>query len=164
MYSIWLCISPNEKASGVINRYELAEKCLTKEYHFPKQQYDKLCVVMACLGDITSDNDLVRLFSTVYSSDVPIAEKLETVRNCGIKVTNNIRQGVDSMCNYSDLVEAKGIKKGVEQGRIEATVKSIVSLMRSLNLTLDKALDTLGVPEDIRNEVSKRVTAVLENK
>lgn len=164
MYSIWLCISPNEKASGVINRYELAEECLTKEYHFPKQQYDKLCVVMACLGDITSDNDLVRLFSTVYSSDVPIAEKLETVRNCGIKVTNNIRQGVDSMCNYSDLVEAKGIKKGVEQGRIEATVKSIVSLMRSLNLTLDKALDTLGVPEDIRTEVSKRVTAALENK
>lgn len=36
--------------------------------------------------------------------------------------------------------------------------------MRSLNLTLDKALDTLGVPEDIRDEVSKRVTAVLENK
>lgn len=164
VYSIWLCISPNEKASGVINRYELAEECLTKEYHFPKQQYDKLCVVMACLGDITSDNDLVRLFSTVYSSDVPIAEKLETVRNCGIKVTNNIRQGVDSMCNYSDLVEAKGIKKGVEQGRIEATVKNIESLMRSLNLTLDKALDTLGVPEDIRSEVSKRVTVALENK
>ena len=160
VYSIWLCISPNEKASGVINRYELAEKCLTKEYHFPKQQYDKLCVVMACLGDITSDNDLVRLFSTVYSSDVPIAEKLETVRNCGIKVTNNIRQGVDSMCNYSDLVEAKGIKKGA----IEATVKNIVSLMRSLNLTLDNALDTLGVPEDIRSEVSKRVIAVLKNE
>lgn len=115
---------------------------------------------MACLGDITSDNDLVRLFSTVYSSDVPIAEKLETVRNCGIKITNNIRQGVDSMCNYSDLVEAKGIKKGA----VEATVKNIISLMNSLNLTLDKALDTLGVPEDIRNEVSKRVTAVLENK
>lgn len=119
---------------------------------------------MACLGDITSDNDLVRLFSTMYSSDVPIAEKLETVRNCGIKITNNIRQGVDSMCNYSDLVEAKGIKKGVEQGRIEATVKNIESLMHSLNLTLDKALDTLGVPEDIRSEVSKRVTVALENK
>lgn len=123
---------------------------------------------MACLGDITSDNDLVRLFSTVYSSDVPIAEKLETVRNCGIKVTNNIRQGVDNMCNYSDLVEAKGIKKGlaqgVEQGRIEATVKSIESLMHSLNLSLDNALDTLGVPEDIRTEVSKRVTAALKDE
>ena len=72
------------------------------------------------------------------------------------------------MCNYSDLVEAKGIKKGlaqgVEQGRIEATVKNIVSLMGSLNLTLDKALDMLGVPEDIRTEVSKRVTAALENE
>lgn len=68
------------------------------------------------------------------------------------------------MCNYSDLVEANGIKKGVEQGRIEATVKNIVNLMSSLNLTLDKALDALGVPEDIRSEVSKRVTAVLENK
>lgn len=64
------------------------------------------------------------------------------------------------MCNYSDLVEAKGVKKGA----IEATVKNIVSLMRSLNLTLDKALNALGVPEDIRAEVSKRVTAALESK
>ena len=50
------------------------------------------------------------------------------------------------------------------KGAIEATVKNIVSLMRSLNLTLDNALDTLGVPEDIRSEVSKRVIAVLKNE
>lgn len=51
-----------------------------------------------------------------------------------------------------------------ESRRIRKPVKNIESLMHSLNLTLDKALDTLGVPEDIRSEVSKRVTVALENK
>lgn len=78
VYSIWLCIDPGEEVRGVCNTYSMTETCLAKEYHFPKEQYDNYCIVMACLQDKESDNDMVRLFSTIFDNKTPVEKKAAT--------------------------------------------------------------------------------------
>lgn len=61
------------------------------------------------------------------------------------------------MCNYSDYVEQKGIKKG----RIETLSESVVNLVRSGTLTLDAALDVLQESDDIRATVKENAEKAL---
>ena len=47
------------------------------------------------------------------------------------------------MCNYSDFVENRGIRKGRKEGKAEA----LVNLMKKMKMTIEQALDMLSIPE-----------------
>ena len=47
------------------------------------------------------------------------------------------------MCNYSDFVENRGIRKGRKEGKAE----DLVNLMKKMKMTIEQALDTLSIPE-----------------
>ena len=157
VYSIWLCIAPDEKIRGVCNTYSMRETCLAKEHHFPKKQYDNFCIIIACLQDKQSANNMVRFFSSVFDNDMPVEEKLDLARECGLQVTADVKEGINQMCNYSDYVE----QKGIEKGRIETLSESVVKLVRSGTLTLDAALDVLQVSDDIRATVKENAEKAL---
>ena len=72
VYSIWLCIAPDEDVRGVCNAYNMSEICLAKEHHFPKEQYDNFCIILACLQDKQSANNMVRFFSSVFDNEMPV--------------------------------------------------------------------------------------------
>ena len=157
VYSIWLCIAPDEKVRGVCNTYSMSETCLAKEHHFPKKQYDNFCIIIACLQDKQSANNMVRFFSSVFDNDMPVEEKLDLARECGLQVTADVKEGINQMCNYSDYVE----QKGIEKGRIETLYESVVKLVRSGTRTLDAALDVLQVSDDIRATVKENAEKAL---
>ena len=48
------------------------------------------------------------------------------------------------MCNYSDFVENRGIKKGKKEGKAEA----LVNLMQTVNWTIEQAMQALKIPEN----------------
>ena len=52
------------------------------------------------------------------------------------------------MCNLSDGVEQRGIRKGIQQCRRE----DINNLMKNLKMTCEQAMDALGIPEEEREE------------
>lgn len=134
----------------------MSETCLAKEHHFPKKQYDNFCII-ACLQDKQSANNMVRFFSSVFDNDMPVEEKLDLARECGLQVTADVKEGINQMCNYSDYVE----QKGIEKGRIETLSESVVKLVRSGTLTLDAALDVLQVSDDIRATVKENAEKAL---
>lgn len=55
---------------------------------------------------------------------------------------------VERMCNLSDGVEEMGIKKGIEQN----TIASIKSLIETLKLTAEEAMNALKVPDGDREK------------
>lgn len=156
VYSIWLCINPNEEARNVINRYELHEECVFGDYQFPKETYDKMCIVMACLGAKDSENDLVQLFSSIFDAEVPTAEKLQMAQKCGITITKEIKGGIETMCNYSDYVyaqgeakgEAKGKTEGEATGKIKTLLRSIRSMMDGFGVSFDRAAEVLNLSQE----------------
>lgn len=71
---------------------------------------------------------------------------------------------VSTMCNLSDGVEAigiekgiaigieRGIERGVERGIETNTLQSIKSLMETLHLTAEQAMEALKVPKESREK------------
>ena len=157
VYSIWLCIDPDEEVRGVCNTYSMTETCLAKEYHFPKEQYDNYCIVMVCLQDKESDNDMVRLFSSIFDNEMPVEKKLQLATECGLPVTTDIKEGINQMCNYSDFVE----QQGVEKGHLESLSESVANLVRSGHFSIEAALDILKVSADIRSTVKENAEKAL---
>ena len=160
VYSIWLCIAPDEDVRGVCNAYNMSEICLAKEHHFPKEQYDNFCIILACLQDKQSANNMVRFFSSVFDNEMPVEEKLDLARKCGLQVTADVKEGINQMCNYSDYVE----QKGIEKGRIEALSESVVKLVREGNYSVEAATNLLPISDDIRATVKANAEKVLNNK
>lgn len=160
VYSIWLCIAPDEDVRGVCNAYNMSEICLAKEHHFPKEQYDNFCIILACLQDKQSANNMVRFFSSVFDNEMPIEEKLDLARECGLQVTADVKEGINQMCNYSDYVE----QKGIEKGRIEALSESVVKLVREGNYSVEAATNLLPISDDIRATVKANAEKILNNK
>ena len=62
----------------------------------------------------------------------------------------------ETMCNLSQAIEDKGIAKGIEMGRAEATFQTtlanIQSLINTLSLSAEKAMDALNIPQDDRKQ------------
>ena len=165
VYSIWLCINPEADVRGVCNTYSMTETCLAKEFHFPKEQYDNFCIVLACLQDTESDNNMVRLFSTIFSNNTPVEKKLQLATECGLPVTTDVKEGIHQMCNYSDYVEQQGVEKGLAKGRaeghLESLSESVANLVRSGHFSIEAALDILKVPADIRSTVKENAEKAL---
>mgnify|MGYP006983044097 FL=1 len=112
---------------------------------------------MVCLQDNNSENELVRLFSSVFDSNMTVEQKLHTVRESGIKVTTGIERGINNMCNYSDFIEQKALEKGT----VNTFAVSVANLVKAGVLTTEKALDTLQVPDNIRAAVAEQAASLI---
>ena len=82
-------------------------------------------------------------------------------------------EALESMCKEIEEIRAKslaegieqGIEKGVEkgraEGRIDALVSSATNIAKAMNLSVEKAIECLGVDADIRDAVIKAATEKL---
>ena len=61
------------------------------------------------------------------------------------------------MSGYGDYVENKGLKRGLEQGKIKATVELTKKLMKTTNVSIEKAMDMLELPQEIRPTVIEKI-------
>ena len=86
-------------------------------------------------------------------------ELLELMQRVSASLTqnyNSIRKGVDDVMSVAilrtqaDEILEQGIEQGEKRGQQETTVNHIKNLMKSLDLTADKAMDLLAVPRDQR--------------
>ena len=53
----------------------------------------------------------------------------------------------------------EGHQNGIQEGRMESTLESVGSLMKNLGLSLDEAMDALGIPEKEQQKY-RRLVAV----
>ena len=70
------------------------------------------------------DNTL-QMLQTLSSDKLSKEEKLEKLRNLGMRVDDRIEEGVGKMCNMGDYIEAKAIKKGMEKGRAQGRAQGM---------------------------------------
>lgn len=58
------------------------------------------------------------------------------------------------MCNLREGVFEKGVQKGIEKGRLEGRLEGEISflktLMQSMNLTAEEAMNALKIPDEDR--------------
>ena len=146
IYSIWLCRNVPKKLENSITSYNITETNHVGHAVEKRVNYDLMSVVMVYLGHAKDEHqsDLLRMLNMLLSEEVKAKEKLEVLSNeFRILATKNLEEGVHNMCNLSQGIEDKGIRKGIEQGRAEIATNllqagmSVEEVAKYAKLSLD---------------------------
>jgi hypothetical protein len=62
---------------------------------------------------------------------------------------------VFEMCNISEGIEERGIRQGIIIGIRQVKCENIKSVMESLDVSIERAMDILDISEDERDEYIK---------
>lgn len=165
---------PPRKCQETIVEYSIQEKCLHGTVRRNEADYDLITAVMICLGEpsqqcgenATMEEKLIRLLEVLFSLNLRAEIKKRILEEeYQIPMTETIERLVDDMCNLSDGVEARGIEKGIEKGMQKGIEKgiqkgiliSIQSLMETMKITMDQAMEALKVPPEKQQEYAAQI-------
>ena len=138
----------------------LAESIRTMDLN---ARYDAACKrllsekILLGLGSEKDENygGILKLLDVLLSGELKAEEKKRLLkRDFDLAMATTMEQEVDHVCNLSEGVMKRGVEKGlqqgVERGRAEGRAESIRSLMESMGLTLEQAMDALKIPKEER--------------
>ena len=80
----------------------------------------------------------------LFSDIMNVEEKRAQLREYGVTLDSQRTEEVDAMCNLSDLIEERGIEKGIEQGKrqmIMVLIQAGVLTSQEGAKWLDKRMD-----------------------
>ena len=155
VYSIWICMNVPKNAEYTITRYKMGKENLYGHMH-RERRFDLLEVILVCLGkdtDRNRGNALHGMLSTLLSETLTPEEKAGILEEeYRVETSVEMEGGMRLMCNLSELIEEKGLKRGREEGRL----LSILSLVSKKLLSKEIAAGELGIsPEELEEELLK---------
>lgn len=85
--------------------------------------YDLINVILLRINDNAAIEDAtLRILQIVCTRQIPGRQKLPLLRSMGIRIDEEIREGIEHMCNLSDWIESEAKKEGhlagLEEGRL----------------------------------------------
>ncbi len=175
VYSIWICTEPPKHRENSISATSSVMKGILGRISKPLEGYGLQCTSFIMLGDEEEKEAqaVLRLLDVLFTSEKEVAERKRILEEeFHIPMNDNIEKEMDHMCNLSKGVENRGIRKGIRigmdqgitkgiaqgitqgiaQGHEEERLNSIRSLMETLNLTLDQAMQALKIPGSEREK------------
>ena len=161
--SIWVCKNPTKEHRNTINQYYIAEKNLVGSVKEERAHYDLLSVFIIGLGCKEDKNyeGILELLEVILSTEIKSEEREKILQEkFGVIMNEEMKGEFEIMCNLSQAIEDKGIakgidigiEKGIEKGRFEATLSNIQSLITTLSLSAEKAMDALNIPQEERSQ------------
>ena len=156
VYSIWICPDPKKMNANSIAEYGITQQKVIGRVKEKVENYDKIKIIILSVNDegMENRNTIIRLLSTLLSTTESVENRKKILQNdFNISMTKEIEEEVTEMCNLGMAVELKGVEKGVELTRLE----DIKSLMKTLNLTIQQAMDALQVPKEEQDYYAKRL-------
>ena len=147
VYSIWICMDA-DRTSDSISRISLkADTLFGKPCGFPK--LDKMCGMVIRIRNSNnaaeSKNKLIAMLEDVLSSEDSDVKKHKLEDKYDMKMTTELEGRINGMCNLSDVVEERGIERGitglVEVLREMGTPSEVIieKIMKKFSLTEEKA-------------------------
>lgn len=155
VYSIWICMDCPDYAAGTITKYSVLPQSIAGSFK-GKVRYDLLSAVMICLGkqekekeSALQDSTLHGMLETLLSNELTAEVKLRKLKETyGMCIERQISGEVTDMCNLSDLIEEKGIAKGITQGIEEGKMSTLYDLVKKGMLSLQNAAESAGMTEE----------------
>jgi len=109
-------------------------------------------------GGIENRTDIIRLLSALLSVKQPVEKRKQILeKEFNIPMTREIEEEVVEMCNLGMAVETMGYESGMETGAENTKIDDIRSLMETLKLTAQQAMDALKIPKDDQQKYEKKL-------
>lgn len=171
-YSIWLLLDPPDELRGRVMRatfrwFENNEQAKAPQW---TGEADLMTVVLVGLTDEAGYTGIARMLGVLFSRKLGVAEKRDILTGeFGIALADSEGDGVGDMGSIAEwLVEStrkealqEGIEQGIERGRTQGREEGIADMIRRYmgiaGVSLQVALDTLGVTGSMRDAVEKRL-------
>lgn len=133
VYSIWLCLNAPKDIEGSLVKYSIKPEIITtkvgKENKLLNHRYDLLSVVMIGLNKDSfrqPRTELHGMLGTVFSEELKPEEKLEILsKEYQMETTEETKEGVNVMCNLSDAIEERGLRRGEERGEQKKLIEQV---------------------------------------
>lgn len=150
VYSIFICMD-SPTGQSAINRYTMKEEHVLHRYKAERSAYDLMNVVMIYLSDEKVRNRLINLLQLLFRKENMSGEERNELlkEKYNIHLTEEQREELNTMCNLSEGI----VDRVTERVTKKEALKSVKNLMSSTGWNLDKAMDALKIPEDLRNEI-----------
>ncbi len=151
VYSIWICMDTDDGEESISRISLTSDTIFGKKYDFPK--LDKMCGIVIRIRNndnvAESQNKLIAMLEDVLSSEDSDTKKRKLEEKYDMKITTELEGRFNSMCNLSNVVEEKGIKKGIEQG-IEKGIQQ--GIEKGIEQGIEKGIEQ-GIEKGIRGLV-----------
>lgn len=166
VYSIWICLEPPQYARNTITEYHIEQKKLYGDFK-GKARYDLMSAVILCLGKDETDvggQPVHRMLNTLLSENLTPAQKQKILHEeFGFSMTCVVKEGMDNMCNLSDLIEEratkrgmeKGMEKGIKQG-IETSISNTIEILRDMGEANEDIISRILSKFDISRELVEK--------
>ena len=106
----------------------------------------------------TFEQKLLELLKILFIKDFSMEKKKERLeKEYVIMMKRETESEVMEMCNFSDFIEERGIKKGLEQGKVNTTVQHVQNLMQFSNLSANEAMKMLGVEKELQSVILNKL-------
>ena len=156
VYSIWLCTRHKQEKDDVMNQYKVVETCMNKEWHARYDTYDLFEAIMVYPAKEYNyrKKGLMEFTNLLFNSIMEKEEKMYyLVKDYDIRMTRELDEEMNKMCNLSEGIKEDALKEGIEKGRIKERINSakehINNLMESLNVTFEEAIVLLKINEEL---------------
>lgn len=153
VYSIWILPYPPLALKNTIHSFSMrpdrkVDDAMDKYYN----GIDLQRVVFVNLGDNSDIVNITSMLWTLLTNERDVKSKKEYLADrFGIRMAEELKEGVDEMCNLSDVV----FEKGIDKGRYLEAISNIKSTMLKGNMSALEAMDFLSIPSERREEYLK---------
>ena len=145
VYSIWICMDAADDEDS-ISSISLKSECL-----FGKQcdfaELDKMCGMVIRIRNnenaAESRNRLIAMLEDVLSTQDGESKKRKLEEKYDMKITTELEGRLDSMCNLSEVVEERGVEKG-----IRGLVDILKEMGTSKEVIVDKIMEKFSLTEE----------------
>lgn len=120
-------MQPPQYAQNTITKYHMSSKNHYGTYRH-EEKYDLLSVIMIRLGQNNKEEqpELLAMLGTLLSEELRTDEKLKILEtDYHIPRTRKMEEEAVEMCNLSDIIEEKGIEKGIHQSVLKLHQKNM---------------------------------------
>ena len=150
VYSIWVCFNPPDEVGNAISRFTLQKEDILNSVPVDKKDYDKISVIQICIDSNAPEygDRMIHLLNTLFSGK-NTAEQIEMILEdeYDIPKTYDLGKEVSAMCNLSEMIEERGIEKGIE--------KMVMNALRKCSP--EQVSEMLDVPIDQVKEIEKEM-------
>lgn len=133
VYSIWLCLNAPDYLADTVTQFSIKQENIIGEFK-KETRHDLMSIVMICLNGKSCHKKISKLhgmLGTVFSEELSAKEKTNILEEeYEIEAKREIKEGIGSMCNLSDGIEERGIRKGIGRGRQQLLIEKICRKLR----------------------------------
>lgn len=91
--------------------------------------------------------DILDLLDTIFSEKINVDKKKEILRKrLELNLSEKLEKELKGMCNFSEAIAKRNMKKGILQGREEDILLILRQMMKEMHLDANGVVELLNLP------------------